>query len=78
MFANHFKFILSPPDSAFDRLKKEQQSTVSAVSLLLEVMVLASLLPGLGNAVPILPGSDSWLSKEKKKSEACSCTSWLS
>ena len=36
-------------------------------------MALASRLAGPGNAVPSLPGSDSWLSKEKQKnSGACS------
>ena len=34
---------------------------------LLEVMALASRPAGPDNAVPSLPGSDSWLSKKKQK-----------
>ena len=57
------------------QIENEQQSTVGEVSLPLKVMAQASRLAGPDNAVPRLPGSDSWLS-EKKKSGACSCTSW--
>ena len=63
------------------QIENEQQSTVGEVSQPLKVMALASWLAGPDNAVPSLPGSDSWLSKkkqQKKKSEACSCTSWCS
>ena len=62
------------------QIENEQQSTVGEVSQPLKVMVLARRLAGPDNAVPSLPGSDSWLSKKrnKKKSEACSCTSWCS
>ena len=67
-----------PLDSAFHRqIENEQQSTVGEVSQPLKVMALASRLAGRDNAVPSLPGSDSWLSKKKeKKSGAYSCTSW--
>ena len=45
-------------------------------------MALARRPAGPDNAVPSLPGSDSWLSEKKQtkinKSEACSCTSWCS
>ena len=61
------------------QIENEQQSiaTVGEVSQPLKVMAQASRLAGTDNAVPSLPGSDSWLSKKKqKKSEACSCTSW--
>ena len=60
------------------QIENEQQSTVGEVSQPLKVMALASRLAGRDNAVPSLPGSDSWLSKkkQKKKSGACSCTSW--
>ena len=64
------------------QIENEQQSivTVGEVSQPLKVMALASRLAGPDNAVPSLPGSDSWLSKkkQKKKSEDCSCTSWCS
>ena len=61
------------------QIENEQQSTVGEVSQPLEVMALARRLAGPDNAVPSLPGSNSWLSKKKqKKSEACSCTSWCS
>ena len=61
------------------QIENEQQSTVGEVSQPLKVMALARRLAGLDNAVPSLPGSDSWLSKKKRtKSEACSCTSWCS
>ena len=48
------------------QIENEQQSTVGEVSPPLKVMALASRLPG-PDAVPSLPGSDSWLSKKKKK-----------
>ena len=61
------------------QIENEQQSSVGEVSQPLKVMALASRLAGPDNAVPGLPGSDSWLSKKKqKKSEPCSCTSWCS
>ena len=47
--------------------EKEQQSTVGEVSQPLKVMAVASRLAGPDNAVPSLPGSDSWLSKKKQK-----------
>ena len=49
------------------QIENEQQSTVGEVSQLLEVMVLASRLAGSNDAVPSLPGSDSWLSKRNEK-----------
>ena len=66
MFANSFKFIPPPLDSA-RQLENEQQSTVGEVSQLLEVMALASRLAGPENAVPVFRGSDSELSKKKRK-----------
>ena len=61
------------------QIENEQQSTIGEVSQPLKVMALARRLAGPDNAVPSLPGSDSWLSKKKQeKSEACSCTSWCS
>ena len=49
------------------QIENEQQSTVGEVSQPLKVMALASRLAGPDNAVPSLPGSDSWLSKKKQK-----------
>ena len=49
------------------QIENEQQSTVGEVSQPLKVMALASRLAGPDNAVPSLPGSDSWLSKQKQK-----------
>ena len=51
------------------QIENEQQSTVGEVSISqpLKVMALASRLAGPDNAVPSLPGSDSWLSKKKQK-----------
>ena len=62
------------------QIENKQQSTVGEVSQPLKVMALASRLAGPDNAVPSLPSSDNWLSKkkQKKKSGACSCTSWCS
>ena len=64
------------------QIENEQQSTVGEVSQRLKVMALARRPAGPDNAVPSLPGSDSWLSEKKQtkkfKSEACSCTSWCS
>ena len=61
------------------QIENEQQSTIGEVSQPLKVNALARRLAGPDNAVPSLPGSDSWLSKKKqKRSEACSCTSWCS
>ena len=51
------------------QIENEQQSTVGEVSQPLKVMALARRLAGPDNAVPSLPGSDSWLSKKKKKSD---------
>ena len=48
------------------QIENEQQSTVGEVSQPLKVMALASRLAGPDNAVPGLPGSDSWLSNKKK------------
>ena len=64
------------------QIENEQQSTVGEVSQRLKVVALAHRPAGPDNAVPSLPGSDSWLSEKKQtkinKSEACSCTSWCS
>ena len=49
------------------QIENEQQSTAGEVSQPLKVMALASRLAGPDNAVPSLPGSDSWLSKKKPK-----------
>ena len=49
------------------QIENEQQSTVGEVSQPLKVMALASRLAGPDNAVPSLPGSDSWSSKKKQK-----------
>ena len=49
------------------QIENEQQSTVCEVSQPLKVMALASRLAGPDNAVPSLPGSDSWLSSNKPK-----------
>ena len=49
------------------QIENEQQSTVGEVPQPLKVMALARPLAGLGNAVPSLPGSDSWLSEKKQK-----------
>ena len=49
------------------QIGNEQQSTVGEVSQPLKVITLARRLVGLDNAVPSLPGSDSWLSKKKQK-----------
>ena len=48
------------------QIENEQQSTVGEVSQPLKVMALACRLAGPDNAVPSLPGSDSWLSKKKQ------------
>ena len=72
-------FQAPPLDSAFDRLKmNSSQPSARYHTELLEVMALASRLAGPNNAVPSLPGLDSWLSKKKqkkkkkKKTRACS------
>ena len=49
------------------QIENEQQSTVGGVSQPLKVMALARPLAGPDNAVPSLPGSDSWLSEKKQK-----------
>ena len=49
------------------QIENEQQWTVGEVSQPLKVMALASRLALPDNAVPSLPGSDSWLSKKKQK-----------
>ena len=49
------------------QIENEQQSTVGEVSQPLKVMALTSRLAGPDNAVPSLPGSDSWLGKKKQK-----------
>ena len=49
------------------QIENEQQSTVGEVSQPLKVMALARPLAGPDNAVPSLPGSDSWLSEKKQK-----------
>ena len=51
------------------QIENEQQSiaTVGEVSQPLKVMALANRLAGPDNAVPSLPGSDSWLSEKKQK-----------
>ena len=49
------------------QIENEQQSTVGEVSQPLKVMTLARRLAGPDNAVPSLPGSDSWPSKKKQK-----------
>ena len=49
------------------QIENEQQSTVREVSQPLKVMALASRLAGPDNAVPGLPGSDSWLIMSKKE-----------
>ena len=51
------------------QIENEQQSivTVGEVSQPLMVMELANRLAGPDNAIPSLPGSDSWLSKKKQK-----------
>ena len=48
------------------QIENEQQSTVGEVSQPLKVMALARRLAGPDNAVPSLPGSDSWLSEKKQ------------
>ena len=48
------------------QIENEQQSTAGEVSQPLKVMALASRLAGPDNAVPSLPGSDSWLSEKKQ------------
>ena len=50
------------------QIENEQLSTVDEVSQPLKVIApaLASRLAGPDNAVPSLPGSDSWLSKKKQ------------
>ena len=62
------------------QIENEQQSTVGGVSQPLKVMALARQLAGPDNAVPSLPGSDSWLSekKQKKNPKLVPCTSWCS
>ena len=49
------------------QIENEQQSTVGGVTQPLKVMALARPLAGPDNAVPSLPGSDSWLSEKKQK-----------
>ena len=49
------------------QIENEQQSIAGEVSQLLKVMALASRLAGPDNAVPSLPGSDSWLSEKKQQ-----------
>ena len=51
------------------QIENEQQSTIGEVSQPLKVMALARRLagPDVDNAVPSLPGSDSWLSKKKQE-----------
>ena len=49
------------------QIENEQQSTVGGVSQPLKVMALARPLAGPDNAVPSLPGSDSWLSEKLQK-----------
>ena len=77
-FANPSKFLWTLRSTDWN----EQQSTVGEVSQRLKVMALARRPAGPDNAVPSLPGSDSWLSEKKQtkinKSEACFCTSWCS
>ena len=48
------------------QIENEQQSTVGEVSQRLKVMALARRPAGPDNAVPSLPGSDSWLSEKKQ------------
>ena len=64
-FANPSKYLLL----CVRQIENETQSTVGEVSQPLKVMALASRLAQAGpdNAVPSLPGSDSWLSKKKQK-----------
>ena len=57
----------SPSGLCVRQIENEQQSTVGEVSQPLKVMALARRLAGPDNAVPSLPGSDSWLSKKKQK-----------
>ena len=47
------------------QIENEQQSTVGEVSQPLKFMALARRLAGPDNAVPSLPGSESWLSKKE-------------
>ena len=49
------------------QIENEQQLTVGEVSQPLKVMAPASRLAGPDNAVPSLPGSDSWLSEKKQQ-----------
>ena len=48
------------------QIENEQQSTVGEVSQRLKVMALARRPAGPDNAVPSLPGSDSWLIEKKQ------------
>ena len=68
-FANPSWFILPPLDSAFDRLKtnSSRPSVRYHSCWRFGGMALASRLARSDNAVPSLPGSDSWLSKKKQK-----------
>ena len=50
------------------QIENEQQSTVGEVSQPLKVMAFPGRLAGPDNAVPSLPGSDSWLRKKKIRS----------
>ena len=56
------------PHDCVRQIENEQQSTVGEVSQPLKVMALANGQAGAcpDNAVPRLPGSDSWLSKKKQ------------
>ena len=57
-----------PPDSAFDRSKmNSSRPSARYHTEPLKVMAQASRLAGPDDAVPSLPGSDSWLSKRNKK-----------
>ena len=64
-FSNPSKFLW--PRLCVRQIENEQQSTVGEVSQPLKVMALASRLAGPDNAVPSLPGSDSWLRKRNNK-----------
>ena len=61
----HFQVHSSSSRLCVRQIESEQQSTVGEVlvSQLLEDLVLAGRLAGPDNAVPSLPGSDSWLTQ---------------
>ena len=63
----HFQVHSSSSRLCVRQIESEQQSTVGEILQLLEVLALASRLAGPDNAVLSLTGSDSWLSKKKKK-----------